>query len=240
MDRPSQITNLAPALTTGRFLDIERIHRGSNAVFAVQVESPSGPVRAIYKPARGERPLWDFPAGTLHRREVATFVLDQALGWGFVPTTVLRRDAPLGRGSLQEWVEAPPDGAAVERRHLEVELRRLAVLDLLANNADRKGVHLLLDRQLKLRAIDHGVTFNVDFKLRTVLADLGGEEVPQPVLADLSSLFGDGPRLDRLRSELGRLLRREEVAAFEARALGLISQPRYPRLHPWYGRPFEW
>lgn len=240
MDRPAPDSPLASALITGRFLDLERIHQGSNAVFMVQLEGDRGPVHAIYKPARGERPLWDFPAGTLHRREVATFVLDQALGWGFVPTTVLRRDAPLGRGSVQEWVEGPKAEVAVDRQQLEEELRRLAVLDLLANNADRKGAHLLLDRSLKLRAIDHGVTFNVDFKLRTVLADLAGEEVPPPVQAELRSLVANRERMGRLRSQLGRLLHREEVAAFEARAAKLLSHPRYPHLHPWYGRPFEW
>ncbi|MGA9775048.1 MAG: hypothetical protein WBU92_03905, partial [Candidatus Dormiibacterota bacterium] len=192
------------------------------------------------KPARGERPLWDFPPGTLHRREVATYLVDRALRWQLVPQTVLRPEAPLGPGSMQEWIAGPASPPELDRSRVEAELRRLAALDVLVNNADRKAAHLLVGDDLGLRAIDHGVTFNEEFKLRTVLSELGGEPVPEPVLTDLGSLLAERERITTLRSELGSLLSRSEVRAFFSRARELLGSRRYPLLHPYWGRPSEW
>jgi uncharacterized repeat protein (TIGR03843 family) len=139
---------------------------------------------------------------------------------------------------MQEWVAEPPEEAAPDPLQLEEELRRLAALDVLVNNGDRKAAHLLLDPQLHLRGIDHGVTFSPEFKLRTVLADLGGEAVPQATMADLASLLGDRSRLGALQAGLLGLLDRREVAAFRRRLRELCRSGRYPLLDPFWGRPF--
>jgi hypothetical protein len=213
---------------------------GSNAVFQVRLDGPAGELLAVYKPARGERPLWDFPPGTLHRREVATSVLDRALGWRFTPTTVLRKEAPLGVGSIQEFIPEPSPDLEIEPDRMASSLHGLAALDVLINNADRKQAHLLIDPQGGLRGIDHGVTFHTEFKLRTALIELGGTPVPQPWLGAVASLLGDESRLSTLRRSLAPLLRPAEIRAFERRAQDLIEQGTYPELHQWYGRPFEW
>ncbi|MGH7610793.1 MAG: SCO1664 family protein [Candidatus Dormibacteria bacterium] len=219
---------------------LERLPWGSNAVFLARLTSPSGELRAVYKPARGERPLWDFPLGTLHRREVAAARLDQALGWGFTPATVLRRQAPLGPGSMQEFIPDPGPDLELDQERIRHSIQGLAALDVLLNNADRKQAHLLLDPSGRLRGIDHGVTFHVEFKLRTALLELGGSPVPEEWLRDIRALLRSRPRLARLRQELGALLHPKEVEACLARARRLLQEGRYPELHQWYGRPFEW
>jgi hypothetical protein len=221
-------------------VDLERIAWGSNAVFQVHLAGPEGDLTAVYKPARGERPLWDFPGATLHRREVATSLVDRALGWRFTPTTVLRTEAPLGVGSVQEFIPEPPARLELDPDHVQSSLRGLATLDVLINNADRKREHLLIDPEGELRGIDHGVTFHSDFKLRTTLLELGGTPVPTEWLAAVRSLFEDNSRLSRLRRGLFRLLRPDEVSAFEIRGRQLLEEGIYPELHQWYGRPFEW
>ena len=231
---------MAQLLAHAPILDIDRVAVGSNAVFQVVLQGPEGDVLAIYKPARGERPLWDFPDGTLHRREVATFVVDSALGWGFSPVTVIRREAQFGVGSIQAFVPEPPPGLEIDREHLEQQLRGLAALDVVINNADRKGVHILVDPQGGIKGIDHGVTFNTEFKLRSALAQLGGSPVPPEWLSGLRSLLDDPARLRQLRQRLRPLLSRSEVTAFEARCRQLLEAGVFPRLHPLYGRPFEW
>src|SRR5487761_295506 len=215
-------------------LALERVPWGSNAVFQVTLAGPGGELLAIYKPARGERPLWDFPPGTLHRREVAATLVDRALGWRFTPTTVLRRQAPLGVGSLQEFIGDPPADLKLDGAAVESSLRGLAALDVLINNADRKREHLLVDPQGCLRGIDHGVSFHSDFKLRTALIQLGGSEVPQPWIGALAALLGDDARMEGLRRDLTSLLVPAEVAAFELRAQDLLDRGTYPELHQWY------
>ncbi len=235
---PGDAEETEAILARGEVTEIAEVVAGSNRVFQVRLEMDGKSLTAVYKPARGERPLWDFPPHTLYRREAATYVVDKALGWGLVPPTVARRDGPLGPGSMQEWVAEPPEDAAPDRLQLEGELRRLAALDVLVNNGDRKAAHLLLDPGLHLRGIDHGVTFSPEFKLRTVLADLGGERLPAAAMADLTSLLGDRRRLGALEAGLLRLLDQEEVAAFRRRALELRRSGRYPLLDPFWGRPF--
>ncbi len=235
---PGDAEETEAILARGEVTEIAEVVAGSNRVFQVRLEMDGKSLTAVYKPARGERPLWDFPPHTLYRREAATYVVDKALGWGLVPPTVARRDGPLGPGSMQAWVAEPPEDAAPDRLQLEEELRRLAALDVLVNNGDRKAAHLLLDPGLHLRGIDHGVTFSPEFKLRTVLADLGGERLPAAAMADLTSLLGDRRRLGALEAGLLRLLDQEEVAAFRRRALELRRSGRYPLLDPFWGRPF--
>ncbi|MGH7697924.1 MAG: SCO1664 family protein, partial [Candidatus Dormibacteria bacterium] len=231
---------LAAWLRLAPVLGLERIPWGSNAVFEARLTTPGGEVRAIYKPARGERPLWDFPLGTLHRREVATSEVDRALGWGFTPLTVLRRQGPLGKGSMQEFIPDPLAELELDQSRIRHSLQGLAALDVLLNNADRKQAHLLIDPQGRVRGIDHGVTFHAEFKLRTALLELGGTEVPASWLADIRRLLQDPERLERLGARLRQLLQPDEVDAFLARARRLLRERAYPVLNQWYGRPFEW
>ncbi|MHB1502024.1 MAG: protein kinase family protein [Candidatus Dormibacteria bacterium] len=237
-DQPGE-SGIELVLRQSPIVDLDRVGVGSNQVFLATLESRLGAVRAIYKPAGGERPLWDFPEGTLHRREVAAFEVDRALGWGFLPVTVLRQEAPLGSGSLQEFVEGPSRALDLDQELLDRQLRGVAVLDVLINNADRKAAHLLIDRAGHLKGIDHGVTFNTEFKLRTVLADLGGERVPEMWLRPVGGLLSDQGRMRRLQARLRRLLAPEEVQAFLRRGRHLLADGSFPSLHPWYGRPFE-
>ena len=152
---------------------------GSNYTFLVDVHSEKGELAAVYKPTRGVRPLWDFPDSSLARRETAAFLVSEALGWRLVPPTILRKKGPLGAGSLQIFVEHDPEyhyfNFSEEDRQ---RLRPVAVFDLLVNNADRKGSHILLDPDRRIWLIDHGLCFHTDDKLRTVIWDFVGEPIP--------------------------------------------------------------
>ena len=221
-----------------------RIVYSSNATFLLELEADDprgdGPLRAVYKPARGERPLWDFPHRTLHYREVATYLVDVALGFGLVPATTLR-DGPAGPGSVQRFVPGPeraPGRAA--RAALEERLPAVAALDALVNNADRKSAHLLIGDDGRLQAIDHGLTFLPYPRQRTVLIELGGETLPEGVATAVRSLQDDGTRRGELLARLGRLLDAAEVGAFAGRLRELAEEPHLPRLDAWDGRPFEW
>ena len=221
-----------------------RIIYSSNAVFLVELDGrdpthPEHPLRAIYKPARGERPLWDFPRHTLHLREVAAYEVSAALGDGLVPPTTLR-DGPHGPGSMQLFVHAAESEATAAADALEEQLRGLAALDVLINNADRKRAHLLLGDDGRLHGIDNALSFLPYPRQRTVLIELGGTRLPQAVAARIRTLAGDTFRRGRLTRHLSRLLHREEVAAFDDRLTAMAANPVYPRLDPWDGRPFEW
>lgn len=217
----------------GRFL------WGSNYSFLVCVRGPVGEVRAVYKPTRGERPLWDFPPGTLAAREVAAYLTSRALGWDLVPPTVMRHDGPAGPGSLQLYVEADPERHYFTFSAEEKErLRPAAVFDALINNADRKGGHVLLAPDGHLWLIDHGVCFHEQDKLRTVIWDFAGQAIPPALLDDVQGFRLRLTRDDRLRAELARLLAPAELAALERRAARLIRERRFPL--PGASRPYPW
>ena len=165
----------------------------SNATLLTKITSGDLEALAVYKPRRGERPLWDFPSGTLCQRETAAYVVSKQLGWDLVPPTVLR-EGPAGFGALQWFIDENEEADVRElpRTHPD-ELRRLALLDAVINNADRKAGHLLVDRAGKLWGIDHGVTFNEDPKLRTVVWVYEGEPIPPGMLADLEAFARTGP-----------------------------------------------
>ena len=212
---------------------------GSNYTFLVQVTQGDETQPAVYKPARGERPLWDFPEGTLAQREVAAYVVSRALGWDLVPPTVLRLDGPAGAGSLQLFVDADPERHYFTFTEAEKQrLRPVAVFDLLINNADRKGGHVLLGESEHMWLIDHGVCFHAEDKLRTVIWDFVGEPIPRELLAALrrlrQALLDDGA----LRTELGGLLAAEEVEALQARTDRLLRLKRFPP--PGADRPYPW
>ena len=218
---------------------------GSNAVFLLELDATDPeldgePMRAIYKPTRGERPLWDFPRHTLYLRETATYLVDAALGFGHVPPTVLR-DGPLGPGSIQLFVHPVTSGPAeADAPSLERQLRQVAALDVLVNNADRKRAHLLVTAGPRVRAIDNALTFLPYPRQRTALIDLGGTRLPAAVAAAVRALAADEVRLAALRARLTRLLAPQEVEAFGHRVAELAADPVFPRLDDWDGRPFEW
>lgn len=215
-------------------IDIEmRMPYSSNATYLVKVSADEGTVRAIYKPLRGERPLWDFAPG-LHRREVAAYRLAAAMGFDFVPATLLR-DGPLGEGSLQLMVDADFEQHYFTlfetREQLHDRFREIAVFDILANNTDRKSGHVLIDNADHVWAIDHGLCFAADFKLRTVIWEFGGEEIPDTAL-------GAVERVASLPLDVAALLSDDEVAAHGERAAWLLEHRRLPvdpsgRRYPW-------
>ncbi len=212
---------------------------GSNYTFLVDVEHAGGPIPAVYKPGRGERPLWDFPDGTLAAREVAAFLCTQALGWKLVPPTVLRQDAPLGPGSIQQFVDADP-----ERHYFtfspqqKQRLRPVALFDLLINNADRKSGHILLSPDERIWLIDHGLCFHHQDKLRTVVWDFAGEPIPADLLADLDRFAATLEQPGTLTQSLAPLLLPEEQAALLRRTRRLLRRRRLPAPGP--GRPYPW
>jgi hypothetical protein len=161
----------------------------SNYTYLAQLQTPGvagGEALAVYKPARGESPLWDFPGGSLHRREVAAYRLARFLGWPLIPPTVTRRKGPMGVGSLQLFIRAESGRAFFQARdHTPEELVPVALFDVLTNNADRKAGHHLRDAAGRLWVIDHGLTFHVDPKLRTIIWDFAGHPLPRPYRADL-------------------------------------------------------
>jgi uncharacterized repeat protein (TIGR03843 family) len=209
-------------------IDIEgRMPYSSNATFLVRVPDPDDPERshrAVYKPGRGERPLWDFPPGLYHR-EVATYRLARALGWDVVPPTSIG-NGPLGEGSVQAFVDADFTEhyfTLHERGTGLDDLRRLCVLDLIANNTDRKSGHCLLGRDGRVYGIDHGLSFHAQFKLRTVIWDFVGEPVPDDVLEAVTGFLDEGPS-----AELSCLLDRFEVDAMLSRARALVEKGVFP------------
>lgn len=212
---------------------------GSNYTFLVQVTQGERTCGAVYKPERGERPLWDFPEGTLARREVAAYAVSRALGLELVPPTVLRADGPAGPGSLQLYVDADPERHYFAFSESEKQrLRPVALFDLLINNADRKGGHVLLGESDHLWLIDHGVCFHADDKLRTVIWDFVGEPIPRELLASLRKARQSLDEGGSLHTELSGLLSAEEIDALRARADRLLRSKRFPP--PGVGRPYPW
>jgi uncharacterized repeat protein (TIGR03843 family) len=229
-----------------------RLTDASNAVFYCSATLDGTSAVCVYKPVAGERPLWDFPDGTLAGREVAAYLVGAASGWHLVPPTVLR-EGPLGEGMVQLWVEPDPevrllalqDGEEPEHGwravgqadvgggrtallvHADDErLRRLAVLDAVLNNADRKGGHLLPAADGHLYGIDHGVTFAVPGKLRTLLWGWAGEPLPEEAREALARLAAE---LDgALGEELAPLLTRAEIRAARRRVAALLRAGRHP------------
>ncbi|MFG2860052.1 SCO1664 family protein [Streptomyces sioyaensis] len=235
-----------------------RIQEASNAVLYCTVAYDGTSAACVYKPVAGERPLWDFPDGTLAQREVAAYEISRACGWDLIPPTVLR-DGPYGTGMVQEWIEPPESADEVPELLALVEdeepgpgwkavgfaqtgegrtallvhaddprLRRLAVLDAVINNGDRKGGHLLPGAGGEFFAIDHGVTFHAEDKLRTLLWGWAGEPLTEEALAalrELDAALADGRPL---AARLAELITEQETAALRARVAGLLRSGRHP------------
>lgn len=231
------------SLSTAAVLRTREVPYGSNAVFLLELDAADpadtgAPLRAIYKPMRGERMLWDFPRQTLFLREVAAYLVDAALGIGHVPPTALR-PGPFGPGSAQLFV-APAAEPPRRIATLERQLRDIATLDVLINNADRKRTHLMLARDGRIRAIDNALSFLPYPRQRTALISLGGDQLPDSTAAQLRALAADELRMRTLSTRLGRLLNDIETEAFAHRVAELADDPTYPVLDDWDGRPFEW
>ncbi|MEY3132270.1 MAG: SCO1664 family protein [Ilumatobacteraceae bacterium] len=231
---PANELTAAEILATGEINVEMRMPYSSNATFLVRVTAGEQSLRAIYKPLRGERPLWDFAPG-LHRREVAAYRLATAMGLGFVPITLLR-DGPIGEGSLQLLIDADFEQHYFtlheQRPDLHPKLREVAVFDILANNTDRKSGHVLIDTDDNIWGIDHGLCFSADFKLRTVIWEFGGEEIDDSLIAAVERVAGSLPL------DVSSLLDDDEVVALGERAAWLLEHRRLPvdptgRRYPW-------
>ncbi|HEY0640512.1 MAG TPA: SCO1664 family protein [Pseudonocardiaceae bacterium] len=240
-------------LTEGRIDVAGRLVDASNATLYCTITHNGVEAECVYKPVRGERPLWDFPDGTLAGREVASYLVCRALGWSIVPPTVLRA-GPFGPGMVQLWVETSPDHDLVDvvatedvpqgwRRVLRArdrygdpallvhadhpELRRMAALDVVLNNADRKGGHVLLGPDGAVYGVDHGICLHHEDKLRTVLWGWLGEPLPADVVAAVEGLL-DALRTGTLADELAPHITRKERAALTDRAHRLLDAGRFP------------
>ena len=231
---PEDELALTQLLAEGDIAVEMRMPYSSNATFLVRISQGERSCRAIYKPLRGERPLWDFAPG-LHRREVAAYRLAIAMGFDFVPMTVLR-DGPLGEGSVQLLIDADFEQHYFtlfeSQPELHDQFRDIAVFDIVANNTDRKSGHVLIDADKHVWGIDHGLCFAADFKLRTVIWEFGGEALPEPVLDAVRKVA------DTVPLEVASLLDSDEVEALTHRAAWLLEHRQFPvddsgRRYPW-------
>lgn len=225
--------DICDQLYRARHVRLRSLYAGSNQCYLVTLEHDGERSLAVYKPAAGEYPLYDFPAGTLYRREVATSLVDRLLGWELVPPTV-ETDGRYGVGSLQLFIEDQGQG------EIELaELRRLVLLDVILNNADRKTDHCLVGEGGKLWAIDHGLTFHTQPKLRTILWHFAGQPLEDDERADLQMLLCTLERGGREVAELRKLINQVEFHAFRARVKRTIEENRLP--NPRYkSMPYRW
>ena len=228
MQTDSQIEDI---LQFGKLTPLGQFAYGSNYTFLVSVEHEGQTFNAVYKPQQGERPLWDFPDGTLSQRERAAYLLSSALALDLVPPTILRPDAPFGSGSLQLFIEHDPNRHYFNLAPDQLEgLLPLAFFDLLANNADRKGSHLLF-RQADnhMFAIDHGLCFNAEPKLRTVIWNFAGKPIPRNLLKRLVPLTDfNSPLYQNGAAGLADLLSPSELEALHGRAAAVLAQASFP------------
>lgn len=239
-DVPVERVPLTPAeqealLAAGTMAIVGRVMDSSNATYALEMTDGEAYTWAIYKPLSGERPLWDFDPG-LYKRERAAYVLSDWLGWSLVPPTIIREDAPLGVGSLQWFIEFDPAAHYFTLlRHQPAThdaLRRMAVFDVVNNNTDRKGGHVLQSQDGRIWGIDHGLCFASEYKLRTVIWDFAGEEVEQHLLDDIA------PLADEVPDQLAELLNVREVRALRRRTQRLLDTRMLPidttgHAYPW-------
>jgi hypothetical protein len=224
-------------LATGELEVLGLLPNASNHTFLARAKSADEELLAVYKPRRGEAPLWDFPEGTLCAREVAAYVVSRALGWPNVPATVLR-DGPYGVGSVQRFVPHDPEEhyfTLADR--FPDEFRRVAAFDMAVNNADRKSGHCLLGEDGRIFLVDHGVCFSDEPKLRTVVWDFVGDSLEEGTRADVRRV-ADEIRHGPVRDELANLLAPAELDALAVRADAVAATERFPE--PGQDRPFPW
>jgi hypothetical protein len=227
-------------LLNAEFQDCRPLWYSSNYVFLAQLCAPGRTFAAVYKPLRGETPLWDFPDGTLYRREVAAYRLSRALGWSFIPPTVAR-EGPEGIGALQLFINHDQGSHYFVQRDspaLIPQLQRMAVFDFVANNADRKGGHCLLDERGRIWGIDHGLCFHSQYKLRTVMWDWVDQPVAEELLVDVDRLRLDLEAGTESLEPVTSLISKGEGEALLRRAERILAERQFPkpgphRSHPW-------
>jgi len=226
LEQVMQLLHQSHVELLGQILD------SSNVIFLTSVSDGDVQALAVYKPCRGERPLWDFPHHTLCLREVAAHVVSQALGWPLIPPTVLR-DGPHGPGALQLYIDADPEANYFTFRDERLpDLLPVALFDILTNNADRKGGHLLLDVSGRIWAIDNALTFHPEPKLRSVIWDFAGLPIPEAYLADLRQLQEHLACDSPLRQALAELLVEDEIIALQDRLATLLRDGVFPAPDP--------
>ncbi|MGB9674157.1 MAG: SCO1664 family protein [Anaerolineales bacterium] len=213
---------------------------GSNATYFLQASWLGEIFQVVYKPIRGERPLWDFPQHTLAKREVAAYLVSEELGWHLVPPTVMRNHAPFGRGMIQLYVEHDPNYHYFTFSESDRQrLKPVVVFDLIVNNADRKGSHILIDYHGKIWCIDHGICFHEQDKLRTVLWDFAGQPIPQDLLQDIQRFWDALQTSTEIANQLHQYLSEGELQALIRRTEKLLVNPIFPypsqerRSYPW-------
>jgi uncharacterized repeat protein (TIGR03843 family) len=238
--QPFTIPQMVQLLACGEMREEHGMLRwSSNYAFLVSIAEGDLSALAVYKPQRGERPLWDFPDGTLCYREVAAFVVSNALGWQLVPPTVLR-DGSRGLGSVQLFIHNNPEVNyfSLDERFAD-QLKRFAAFDYVINNADRKGGHCLVDADGHVWGIDHGIGFHTAPKLRTVIWDFAGQPVPELLLKDVQRVCAEiEDPCNAVRLDLDKLLADTEVQALQARMRRLVQRREYPRPGP--GPNYPW
>jgi hypothetical protein len=215
----------------------------SNYTFLTTLTRPPDPEQlvAVYKPCEGERPLWDFPEGSLCQREFATYLVSLILGWPRIPPVVFREEGPHGAGSLQMFVDADFEAHYFNLRHqsgFTAEFRRMALFDYVVNNADRKGGHCLKDKRGEIWAIDHGLTFHTEHKLRTVIWEFSDEAIPPPLLADLQrlqTLLNESPELCHVFEQV---ISPTEIRAFKRRIDLLLKTGSFPEWYSGHNVPY--
>ncbi len=231
---------LTRAFQKGEFDLQGQFMNGSNYTFLAKILYEEKCLQVVYKPIRGEQPLWDFPHGSLSRREVAAYLVSETLNWDLVPLTILRKDGPLGAGSVQQYIEHDPDDHYFNYEDKDRQrLRPVALFDLILNNADRKGGHILRDPEDHLWLIDHGLCFHNEDKLRTVIWDFGGEQIPSELMADLTRLQDQLREGETAYKALVPYLRISEIASLASRVERLCEMGCFPmppasrRSYPW-------
>jgi uncharacterized repeat protein (TIGR03843 family) len=235
----AQLAGTSSILERGDVEVLGLLPYSSNYTFLTRLSSEDAEAYAVYKPDQGERPLWDFPPGTLAAREVAAFLVSEAAGWGIVPPTVLRADAPLGPGSLQLFIEHDPDFHYLTLMEQRLEdFRVFAALDVVINNADRKSGHVLEDGDGRVWAVDHGLTFHTQPKLRTVIWQFAQEPLGEAIRRELDRLVAELTRPGGLDDELRGLLSPAESEATLARVETLLIEDCFPA--PRGERPLPW
>ena len=237
-----EIKQIIKTLQLGHLSIVGQALRGSNSTFLTKIEDENISLHAIYKPSKGERPLWDFPNYTLAQREVSAFIVSYLLGWNLVPPTVFRsQPAVFGKGSLQLYVEHDPEKHYLNAPFVEPKLyMKIILFDLLINNADRKAGHVIFDTGNKPWLIDHGLCFNQEFKHRTVIWDFAGQQIPVELKEDIAK-FINLIRSDKISmvKKLNMLLSEVEIQSMITRGKILLDQVIFPspepnrRSYPW-------
>jgi len=222
-------------LQSGEITVEGRFMWGSNYTFLCHIAYRKDNLQAVYKPRRGERPLWDFPEETLAGREVAAYLVSEAGGWGMVPPTVMREDGPAGPGSFQLFIEHDPERHYFNLSEDERErLKPVALFDIIINNTDRKGGHIILDDDDHIWLIDHGVCFHIEPKLRTVIWDFAGQTINQESLDQILALKEKLASGQETHEQLCSYLDPQEIQAMVKRIDRLLRSKVFP--HPSHNR----